>query len=86
MFLDSNETRTTYQSLKAGGGGAASVAGISRFIPIPPTQLASAIGAAIGGGLIGFGQMIQDEHNGNGVRLRFTGLGYAAVPTGVFPK
>lgn len=86
VFFDCNETRSVYQSFKAGGGGTVGIAAISRYIPIPPTQLASAIAGVIGGGLIGFGQMIQDEHNGNGVRMRFTGLGYAAVPTGIFPQ
>lgn len=86
IFLDCNETRTAYQSFKAGGGATAGIAAISRFIPVPPTQLASAIAGAIGGGLAGFGQMIQDEHEGNGVRIRFTGITYAAVPTGIFPQ
>lgn len=86
IFLNSNETRTTYQSFKAGGGATAGLAAIARFIPVPPTQLASAIAGVIGGGLVAYGQMIQDEHKGNGVRMRFTGLGYAAVPTGVFPQ
>jgi len=86
IFLDCNETRSTYQSFMAGGAATAGIASISRFIPVPPTQLASAIAGAIGGGLVGFGKMIKDEHQGHGVRLRFTGLGYAAVPTGVFPQ
>ncbi|MFO6494622.1 MULTISPECIES: hypothetical protein [Bacillus] len=86
LYFDCNETRTLYQSFKAGGGATTGLAAISRFIPVPPTQLASAIAGVIGGGLVGFGQMIQDEHEGHGVRIRFTGLGYAAVPTGVFPQ
>lgn len=40
----------------------------------------------IGGGMVAFGKMIQSEHEGYGVRMRFTGLGYTAVPTGVFPQ
>ncbi|MCY7576049.1 hypothetical protein MKY83_16195 [Bacillus sp. FSL M8-0266] len=86
LYFDCNETRSLYQSFKAGGGATSGIAAISRFIPIPPTQLASAIAGVIGGGLVGFGQMIQDEHEGHGVRIRFTGLGYAAVPSGVFPQ
>lgn len=86
LYFDCNETRSLYQSFKAGGGATSGIAAISRFIPVPPTQLASAIAGVIGGGLVGFGQMIQDEHEGHGVRIRFTGLGYAAVPSGVFPQ
>lgn len=86
LYFDCNETRSLYQSFKAGGGATSGIAAISRFIPVPPTQLASAIAGVIGGGLVGFGQMIQDEHDGHGVRIRFTGLGYAAVPSGVFPQ
>ncbi|MCI4126473.1 hypothetical protein [Bacillus haynesii] len=86
LYFDCNETRTLYQSFKAGGGATSGIALISRVIPVPPTQLASVISGVIGGGLVGFGQMIQDEHEGHGVRIRFTGLGYAAVPTGVFPQ
>ncbi|GAB4074581.1 hypothetical protein GCM10028778_20840 [Barrientosiimonas marina] len=86
IFLNSTETRTVYQSFKTSGGAMDGAAVISRFIPVPPTQLVSAISGAIGGGLVGFGNMIQDENQGNGVRIRFTGLGYAAVPTGVFPQ
>ncbi len=86
VFFNANETRTLYQSLKTSGGSAVGLSIIARYIPVPPTQLASAIGGAIGGGLAGLGQMIQDEHEGNGVRIRFTGLAYAAVPTGVFPQ
>lgn len=74
------------EPFKAGGGATSGLALISRVIPVPPTQLASVISGVIGGGLVGFGQMIQDEHEGHGVRIRFTGLGYAAVPTGVFPQ
>ncbi|MFS0788907.1 hypothetical protein ABC345_21315 [Shouchella sp. 1P09AA] len=59
---------------------------ISRHIPVPPRQLVSVISRTIGGGLIGLGNMIEAEHEGNGVRLRVTGLGYAVVPTGVFPQ
>ncbi|NVB35649.1 hypothetical protein HAU45_19465 [Bacillus licheniformis] len=83
LYFDCNETRTLYQSFKAGGGATSGLALISRVIP---TQLASVISGVIGGGLVGFGQMIQDEHEGHGVRIRFTGLGYAAVPTGIFPQ
>lgn len=86
LYFDCNETRSLYQSFKAGRGATSGIAAISRFIPVPPTQLASAIAGVIGGGLVGFGQMIQDEHEGHGVRIRFTGLGYAAVPSGVFPQ
>ncbi|WP_223260736.1 hypothetical protein [Bacillus sp. LNXM65] len=86
LYFDCNETRSLYQSFKAGGGATSGIAAISRFIPVPPTQLASSIAGVIGGGLVGFGQMIQDEHEGHGVRIRFTGLGYAAVPSGVFPQ
>lgn len=86
LYLDCNETRTTYQSFKAGGGASVGLATLSRYIPTPPTQLASAIAGTIGGGFVGFGQMIKDEHKGNGVRIRFTGLGYAAIPSGIFPQ
>lgn len=86
IYLDCNETRTTYQLFKAGGGASVGLATLSRYIPTPPTQLASAIAGSIGGGFIGFGQMIKDEYKGNGVRIRFTGLGYAAIPSGIFPQ
>ncbi|WP_249199063.1 hypothetical protein [Exiguobacterium sp. PFWT01] len=86
IYLDCNETRTTYQSFKAGSGASVGLATLSRYIPTPPTQLASVIARTIGGGYIGFGQMIKDEHKGNGVRIRFTGLGYAAIPSGIFPQ
>lgn len=56
LYFDCNETRSLYQSFKAGGGATSGIAAISRFIPVPPTQLASAIAGVIGGGLVGFGQ------------------------------
>lgn len=71
IYLNDHWTKTTYQMLYAGAGGAALYAKLSPLFSAPTAVLKAALytGAAAGAGLA---KLMQSENKGKGVRIRFT--------------
>lgn len=82
VYLNNHWTKTTYQMIYAGAGGAALYAKIAPMFTAP-TAIVKATLYVVAAAGAGLATLMQSENKGKGIRIRFTDVGIP-VWTGVF--